>query len=130
MTKEKCFIYDENITVHKNGNGRFVVNFFDEFEVRVMPQDVMEVMNDEIPEIVATLIATVREKYQETKTRTERIKRLTNSQINETLKILLNDGLIAEDLIQFFMQVKWHEMVKIFNSENPKVELEQIKEQY
>ena len=130
MAKEKCFIYDENITVHKNSNGRFVVNFCDEFEVRVMPQDVMEVMNDEIPEIVATLIATVREKYQETKTKTEHIAKLTNSQINETLKQLLDEGCVAEELLQSFMQMKWHDIVKIFNSNNPKVELEQIKEKY
>lgn len=130
MAKEKCFIYDENIIVYKNDNGRFIVNFYDEFEVRVMPQDVIEVMNDEIPEIVAILIATVKEKYQETKTRTERIKKLTNEEINETLKKLLNDGCIAEELIQFFMQVKWHDIVKIFSSDNPKVELEQIKEEY
>ena len=129
MQKEKCFIYDENITVKKNNNGRFIVNFYDEFEVRVIPQDVIEVMNDEIPEIVAILIATVKEKYQETKTR-EYIKKLKNEEINETLKKLLDDGCVAEELIQFFMQMKWHDIVQIFSSDNPKVELEQIKEEY
>ncbi len=130
MTNEKCFIYDEYITVYKNNNGRFIVNFYDDFEVRITQSEILDVIEDEIPEIVAVLIASVKEKYQETKTERGKISKLTDSQISETLRKLLDDGYIAEDLIQLFMQVKWHEIVEIFSSNKPRTKLEQIKELY
>lgn len=130
MTNEKCFIYDESIIVYKNNNGRFIVNFYDDFEVRITQAEILDVIKDEIPEIVAVLIASVKEKYQETKTDVGKISKLTDFQISETLRKLLDDGYIAEDLIQLFMQIKWHEIVEIFCSNNPRIKLEQIKELY
>ena len=60
MTNEKCFIYDESIIVYKNNNGRFIVNFYDDFEVRITQAEILDVIKDEIPEIVAVLIASVK----------------------------------------------------------------------
>lgn len=130
MTNEKRFIYDENIIVSSNNNKSFIVNFCDECKVRVKMVDVIDVMKNDTPEIIAILIATIKEKYQDTKTRTERIPKLTDEQVNKTLSELLEDGYIAEDLIQLFLQVKWHDIVKVFKSDDPKFELGQVKDKY
>lgn len=130
MTNEKRFIYDENIIVSSNNNKSFIVNFCDECKVRVKMVDVIDVMKNDTPEIIAILIATIKEKYQDTKTRTERIPKLTDEQVNKTLSELLEEGYIAEDLIQLFLQVKWHDIVKVFKSDDPKFELGQVKDKY
>ena len=130
MTNEKRFIYDENIIVSSNNNKSFIVNFCDECKVRVKMVDVIDVMKNDTPEIIAILIATIKEKYQDTKTRTERIPKLTDEQVNKTLSELLEEGYIAEDLIQLFLQVKWHDIVKVFKSDDPKFELAQVKDKY
>ena len=130
MTNEKRFIYEEDIIVSSNNNKSFIVNFGDECKVRVKSSDVIDVMGSEIPEIIAVLIAIIKEKYQDTQTRTRRISKLTDAQVNKTLRELLEEGDIAEDLIQLFMKMKWHDILRIFNSDDPKFELEQVKDQY
>lgn len=130
MARKKCFIYEQDIIVYRNSNKSFIVNFCDEFEIRITQKEIDEIItSDEPDEIIAILIATIKEKYQETRgCSKEKITKLKKSEINETLNRLLENGYIPEELIQIFQQLKWHYIVRVFKSDNPEDEYEQVKE--
>lgn len=129
MARKKCFIYEQDIIVYRNNNKSFIVNFYDELEVRITQKEIDDVIvGYESDEIVAILIATIKVKYQDTKGFKEAIPRLKKSEISETLRKFLKNGYVSEELIQVFQEIKWHNIVKIFRSENPEEEYEQIKE--
>lgn len=124
--------YDDCIA--RKVNCSWLVDFFTQYTIRINTKDFKRLFDYDEPEIIAVLIATIKQKYQETQVINEGknnyIKRLTNAEINETLEKLLDTGYFAEDLIRIFAQIKWHEIVKIFESYYPEIEVKQIQEVY
>lgn len=133
MTKEKCFVYDD-ITVTKNKNDNFNVDFgCNEYKITVDQKDVLKIKKaskDESDEIIAILLATINLSLKMTRGKGVFVRGLSNETIDETIKELLFSGENAEDLIQILGQMKWHDIRKIMESDNPKEVLERIKEEY
>lgn len=133
MTNEKCFVYDD-ITVTRNKNDNFNVDFgCNEYEIPVEQKDVLKIKKaskDESDEIIAILLATINLSLKMTRGKGVFVRGLSNETIDETIKELLFSGENAEDLIQILGQMKWHDIRKIMESDNPKEVLERIKEEY
>lgn len=133
MTKEKCFVYDD-ITVTKNKNDNFNVDFgCNEYKIPVEQKDVLKIKKaskDDSDEIIAILLATINLSLKMTRGKGVFVRGLSNETIDETIKELLFSGENAEDLIQILGQMKWHDIRKIMESDNPKEVLERIKEEY
>ena len=131
MPNFTCFVYDDGIVLRRV-NRFWIVNFYGQYKIRIDSDKFKGLFNDEEAENMAVLIAIIKQKYQETQATTEckddYLERISNAEINETLKKLLSEGYTAEELILTFLQIKWYEIVEIFKSDNPTFEVKQIKE--
>jgi len=126
MNNNKFFYFD-GATVERTNAKNFKVIFEDEeATIFVNSTDVNRVLKkvNEEEEVIAILLAYIEYIYQSTKqTSSERIKRLETEFITENVIVILS-RYVAEDLIMIIKQMKWHEIVFVFESKDPIQEIE------
>lgn len=129
MTANNKFIYFTGVQVVKTRGENYEVILEDEeFTIYVSSSDVNRISREvgEREELVAIVLAYIEYIYQSTDVPFERIERMKHGIIIENVICILS-CMAAEDFIQKMRDVKWHELVEIFESDNPIQKIRDLK---
>ena len=129
MTNSSKFIYFTGVQVSKTKGDNYEVFFeYEELTIYVSSSDVTRISMEvgEREEVIAIVLAYIEYIYQSTNVPFERIERMKQGVINENLICILSK-MVAEEFIQEIKEIKWHQLVEIFESENPIQKINEFK---
>lgn len=121
MTTNSKFIYFSGAQVQTTREENYKVILEDEDEtIYVSSKDVEQIQKktDEREEIIAIILAYIEYIYQETNVIHQRIPHLESGAINDNIIVLLKN-MAGEEVIEIIRQLKWYDIIAIFESNNP-----------
>ena len=127
MTNTNYTYYDE-ATISKTRGASFKVELEEHEITIIVPTSTVEAICKETVDdeaMIATLLAYIEATRKSVKVEGNNIRRIKEETlINSIIKLLV--WYPVEQLIEFVIELKWHQIKQVFEANNPKKEIEQF----